>query len=233
MLKNAPLFGIKTINVKGAEADDTIAFLINNIDLTQWQIMLLSSDTDLHQLLRPGVVQGTYGKEMASGLAKGRVPASIFKTYDDYRKEFDIFPKEYALAKSLSGDTSDSIKGFDLIGPKISLELIKKYKTFENIQRSLDTLSAPRLSKRSVEHMRNEFEIVHRNFKLINLNWDREGFTEILGEDGVEKLVNFISEIPTPELIDRDQITELCYEYGRVDIVEQLDFWVHTFGGRL
>lgn len=233
LLEHAPKFGIKTVNVKGAEADDTIAFLINNIDLNKYAIMLLSSDTDLHQLLRPGVVQGTYGKDMAHGLARNSIPAGLFLNYDTYCKEQEILPTDYALAKSLSGDTADSIKGFEGVGPKTALALIKKYKSFKNIEGSLGTLSVPRLAKKSIDHMYEDFGLVHRNYQLINLNWSREKFSEILGDDGVEKLVNFISEIDTPEFVDRKEVTELCYEYGRIDIIEQLEFWLHAFGGKL
>lgn len=229
LVKYAHMFGIKTVNVDGAEADDTIAYLINNIDLEKYQIMLLSSDTDLHQLIRPGVVQGTYGRELVTGIAKGSIPASMWLNFDQYCKEQGITPEDYAYAKALSGDTSDSIAGFDGIGEKTALALIKKYKTFKNIKQHIDTLSVPRLQKKSVEHMREDFGIADRNYLLISLNWDREQYVRILGEEGVDKLTTFISEIPTPPFVDKEGIKELCYEHGRVDIVDKLDFWLHAF----
>lgn len=231
LIKIAPMFGIKTLNVDGAEADDTIAYFLNIIDTTDNQILLLSSDTDLNQLLKENVVQGTYGKDMVAGIRSGKIPASIFMNHKEFLKESQLTPIMYAESKSLSGDTADSIAGFEGLGEKLAKDLIVKYGNIENIKKNLDTLSVPRLRKSSVEHMQRDFDLVYRNFKLINLNWGSETYEEILGKDGCLKVINFVVDLLKPLPINKKAIEELCYEHGRIDIVDKLDYFLFPFGG--
>lgn len=233
LVRIAPMFGIRTINVRGAEADDVYAFIVNNIDLTEWQVLGLSTDTDLNQTLRENVVQGSYGKEMALGIRTGKIPASIFKNHKEFEKESNLTPVKYTQAKCLSGDTSDSIEGFIGVGEKIAQALIEKYGDFENIKANLDTLKVPRLMSKSVDQMRTDFDrITELNYKLVNLNWDRATYQLILGKDGVDKLDAFLMGLSDPVTVDKKAIEELCYENGRIDIVDKMDFFLHPFVGR-
>lgn len=230
LIETSKHFGIKTINVNGSEADDVVSYLINNIDNEKYQVLLLSTDSDLNQLLRPNIVQGSYGKDLAAGIRAGNIPASIFKNSAQFQKESNLTPEKYTLAKILSGDTSDSIAGFDGIGEKTAMLLIEKYGDFQGILNNIETLKVPRLQQKSIDHMKNSFEeITELNYKLINLNWSKEEFMGILGVEGVNKLDAFLVDIDKPLEIDKKAIEELCYEQGRIDIVDKLDFFLHPF----
>jgi 5'-3' exonuclease len=137
---------------KGIEADDLIAYFTKNLNAKYAHTWVVSSDRDLYQLLRDNV--------------------SIFNMYS--RKEITIdtllentgmTPKEYAFSRMIEGDTGDNIKGIDGIGPKRAAELVKEYKTLDNLLASLPIKGKAKY----IQNLNAGADILIRNEKLINL----------------------------------------------------------------
>jgi len=120
------IFGIKTINLKGYEADDIIGTLAerfkNEKDL---RIVIFTGDLDALQLVKDK-------KIIVDTIRKGINDVAV---YDEkaVRDRYGIGPDQIADYKGLVGDASDNIKGVPGIGPKTAAELLREYGTVENI----------------------------------------------------------------------------------------------------
>jgi len=117
--------GYPVVMIKGVEADDTIASasrIFNSVVVT--------SDKDLLQILRPGV-------EILRPI-KG---VSAFSHYDvaTFTEEYGFPPESMPDYLALLGDTVDNLPGVPGIGEKTASQLISEYKTiealFENIEK--------------------------------------------------------------------------------------------------
>ncbi len=137
---------------KGIEADDLIAYFTKNLSSKYKHTWIVSSDRDLYQLLKEDV--------------------SIFNMYSrkeinlEYLAEnFELSPREYAMARMIEGDSGDNINGVDGIGPKRSIALVKEYKTLDNLINSLPIAG----KSKYIQNLNKSIDTLTRNEKLINL----------------------------------------------------------------
>lgn len=137
---------------KGIEADDVIAYFVKHSSEKYEHVWIVSSDRDLYQLLKDNV--------------------SIFNMYS--RKEITLeslledkgmTPKEYMFSRVIEGDTGDNIKGIDGIGPKRAADLVKEYKTLDNLISSLPIKGKAKY----IQNLNAGTETLLRNERLINL----------------------------------------------------------------
>lgn len=137
---------------KGIEADDLIAYFSKNLNSKYSHTWIVSSDRDLYQLIKEDV--------------------SIFNMYS--RKEidlqylidnFELTPREYAMARMIEGDSGDNISGVEGIGPKRSIALVKEYKTLDNLINSLPIVGKAKY----IQNLNKSVDTLTRNEKLINL----------------------------------------------------------------
>lgn len=114
----------QTLKFRGLEADDTITFLTQNVSPNFEHTWIVTSDRDMIQLISDKV--------------------SIFNIFS--RKEIDIStlyenyqmsPEEYLFSRVLEGDKGDNIIGVEGIGPKRAQQLVKEYKTLDNLIKAL------------------------------------------------------------------------------------------------
>lgn len=226
----AEMLGIQIVKVQGAEADDVIARVVNALDYSEYQLMIMSSDTDLHQLLRSGVVQSSYGALLEYLDAGKKIPGSVWINSETFTKEKGVTPKQYALVKSLAGDTADSIPSPKGLGETTALRLIEKYGDLDTVESELknnfEGVVIPRFSVKVKQALLDEFHSIRRNRLLIELDHSPE---EVLGEDGVKYVSEVLDNLEQPVEHDVDKFTELCYECGQLDLVERMDFWLHPF----
>jgi DNA polymerase-1 len=85
------------------EADDLIAYTCHNERFEDWQKIIVSSDKDFYQLLDDKtVVMRPIQKEVVN---KKQV-----------LEEYEISPKNFAIARAISGDKSDNLPGISGVG---------------------------------------------------------------------------------------------------------------------
>ena len=100
---------ITIIAVDNIEADDTIAYLTKHfVDQYNSNIVISSSDRDFLQLVSDNVIVWNPIKK-------------IYYTKEQIQKEFGLFPNNYLLYRSLTGDSSDGIPGISGMGLKTIL----------------------------------------------------------------------------------------------------------------
>ena len=146
--------GIKHTETIACETDDLIA----GYALTYGQeneIVISSFDSDFFQLITDKV-----------SVLRYRGDKTTICTPKYIKDKFNITPFQYADFKSLTGDTSDNIKGADKVGPKTAALLLNECGSLENIISNADGIKKPSI-KQSI--IRNA-EKIRTNYKIIKLD---------------------------------------------------------------
>lgn len=146
--------GIKHTETTTCETDDWIS----SYALTyghEMEIIISSFDSDFFQLITDNV-----------SVLRYRGDNTVICTPGYIKEKFGITPSQYADFKSLTGDTSDNIKGADKVGPKTAALLLSEFDTLEKILANTDNIKKPSIKKSIIRNS----ERLKTNYKLIKLN---------------------------------------------------------------
>ena len=129
--KTLKAFGIPIFSKAGYEADDVIGTLAEQAQKDMEEIIIVTGDQDILQLVN-GKVKVFLP---ARGVTKGMV-------YDkkDVVKKLGVEPERVIDYKALVGDPSDNYPGVKGIGPKTAERLLNEYKTFEKVYENVDKI---------------------------------------------------------------------------------------------
>ncbi|HVO82981.1 MAG TPA: DNA polymerase I [Syntrophobacteria bacterium] len=125
------LHGIPLLEVNGVEADDIIG------TLTAWasgqgrQVVIVSGDKDLLQLVSSRVCLWDTMKDVVLG------PQEVEQRYG-------VPPSQLVEVMGLAGDSSDNIPGVPGIGPKTAARLIREFGSIENLLAHLPEVPSAR-----------------------------------------------------------------------------------------
>ncbi len=121
-------YGVPSLSAKGYEADDIIATISKKFGKDDTQVIAISGDMDLLQL----VCENTKVVAFVKGISET-------KEYNEtaVRERYGLNPNQLVDLKALMGDPSDNIPGIAGIGKKTAIELLQKYETINNIWRAL------------------------------------------------------------------------------------------------
>lgn len=243
LAREMPRLGISQVQFEGIEADDIIAFFANHIDLTRYRLAILSNDTDLFQIVRPGVMQKKPRGVMKLPGSNTVVPADAWLSHDLFCSAYGLLPPQWADVKALQGDTSDNVPGIKGIGPKGAIGLVKH---FESVEALLDALDDPdeleeqsealRKSKRSggpgltpkvLDALLEGKDTLRLALTLVNLNYTSGVINTIFSEDQQERLLHLLTSLDAMPEIDPDFGRTFCAEFGR----SSPDEWLAAFSG--
>lgn len=127
----ANALNIKAIEKKGYEADDIIATIAKDAYNQDFEILIVSSDKDLMQLIND--------KIFMYDAMRNR-----FIRENEVIDKFFVPPNQVLDVLSLIGDSSDNVPGVRGIGPKIASELIKEFSNLENLLENYDQIKQDR-----------------------------------------------------------------------------------------
>lgn len=113
-------YNIATAILDGYEADDLIGTLARQAEKDGMNVVILSGDKDLAQLLSPQITLFDPQRNRQT-------------TLDDFIKNNGFTPERLPDLFGLWGDASDNIPGVAGIGEKIGRELIQQYGTLESV----------------------------------------------------------------------------------------------------
>src|SRR6058998_3108454 len=136
-------FGYKNIKVPGYEADDVIATLATRARDEGIDVMVVTGDRDMFQLIEPGI------RVMAT--SRGITDTKIYDreaVVDRYGIPPELIPDFYGL----KGDTSDNIPGVPGIGDKTASELLQRFGSLENVLDSIDDISGAKRKENLTAH---------------------------------------------------------------------------------
>lgn len=135
-------FDIPVLKVDGYEADDVIGTLVKNHTGKDLDIIIVTGDQDIFQLIDNSTKVFLAGRKFSES-----------KLYDAKKvfEKLSITPEQVTDYKALKGDTSDNIPGVAGIGDKSAIALIEKYNTIEEIYKNIEDVE-PRYKKKLVEN---------------------------------------------------------------------------------
>jgi DNA polymerase-1 len=143
---------VKTLNIPvftspSFEADDVIGTLAKQAALKNVEVMIVTGDKDIMQLVNKKVK--VYAPK------RGFAEPEIFD-----EKKVKIFlgvtPKQIIDYKALVGDTSDNYPGVSGIGPKTGVELLNQYGDLKTIYKNLEKIK-PLLSQKLQDGKENAY----------------------------------------------------------------------------
>lgn len=119
------VLNLPLIEIPGYEADDIIATLCGTMSGKGCEVIVVSSDKDLMQLVTDGIRLLDSAKDRWIGA-------------DQVREKFGVAPQQVIEVMGLMGDPVDNIPGVKGIGGKTAIALIQQFHTLENLYEHLD-----------------------------------------------------------------------------------------------
>ncbi len=120
------------LEIPGYEADDIIATLCDRLSGRGCELVVVSSDKDLMQLVTNGVKLLDSAKDRWIGK-------------DEVKEKFGVAPEQVIDVMGLMGDAVDNIPGVKGIGEKTAGALIQQFGTLENLYDHLDEMEQMKL----------------------------------------------------------------------------------------
>ncbi len=148
-------FGFEPLEVEGYEADDLIAAYAKAGRAKGLNVVIVSSDKDLMQLIRDGVIMYDPIKQKPLGFA-------------EVEEKFGVTPDKVIDVQALCGDPTDNVPGVRGIGVKTAAELINTYGTLEKLLESLDQIKQPKRRETLTENA----ELARISKQLVRLDED-------------------------------------------------------------
>lgn len=139
--------------VKGYEADDVICTLVKMLSDKNIEIIIVSLDKDMEQLLSPQVKIFNMKK-------------NTIIDQEVLLKEKGIRPEQVIDVLALSGDAVDNVPGVPGIGNKTALELIQKWVSLESVLNNVDHISG----KKRQENLRQYADQARLSQNLLRLH---------------------------------------------------------------
>ncbi|HET7320320.1 MAG TPA: DNA polymerase, partial [Candidatus Saccharimonadales bacterium] len=121
-------FGWPLYELDDYEADDIMGTLAVQAAKQDIEVMLVSSDLDMLQLIDPHVHM--------FALKKGVSHIELYSP-KSFEAKYGIRADQFLDLKALKGDSSDNIPGVPGIGEKTAIQLLQEYQTLDNIYDNL------------------------------------------------------------------------------------------------
>ena len=178
----------------GFEADDLIASYARMAHETGTDCLIVSSDKDLMQLVRPGVT-------MLDPLKQRRISDA------EVAEKFGVLPNRVVDVQSLAGDSTDNVPGVPGIGIKTAAELINQFGDLDSLLAGAETIKQPKRRENLVnfaEQARISRELVrlkddvplnnnisslirpHRDINRLSAFLSQQGFNSLLASIGAQ-----------------------------------------------
>ncbi|MCB0336794.1 MAG: hypothetical protein KDD62_10835, partial [Bdellovibrionales bacterium] len=207
--------GLPLLELPGYEADDIIGTLVARLEQFEHEVVIVSGDKDLMQLVGPHV--------------------SIWDTMRDrkfreaeVKEKMGVPPEKVIDFLGLTGDSSDNIPGLKGVGPKTAVQLIEEYGSIENILASADAIKenkAIRSRKKISEQIEQQADIVALSKKLVTIDCacpvqiESDGIlTEVQNLDELELVRSLTRKSP-----DNDTLNQLIEKLEFSSLFKNLD----------
>ncbi|MCK5833703.1 DNA polymerase I [bacterium] len=184
---------IPIIELKGIEADDLMATIAERAKNKGWEVVLVTGDKDLMQLID--------AKVSVLAPSRGALPTEWWKL-DNATERFGVSPERIVDYLSIVGDTSDNIPGVKGLGKVGATKLINEYGSLEEIYEHLEEIKASTAKK--LDDSRDNAFLSHKLATIDrDVDFDFDWENAPVSEPNYEKLVKILQELEFTSLIDR------------------------------
>ncbi len=148
--------GIPRWEKEGYEADDLIAALAERARGAGFEVVVVSGDKDLYQLIEdPNIRQWDAQKDR------------VF-TEAEVTEKLGIHPRQVADFLSLVGDSSDNVPGVKGVGEKTAVQLLLKWGTLDAVYENIDRVTPASVQKK----LRESRDMAFLSKKLVTFSED-------------------------------------------------------------
>ena len=148
-------FGIKYVYDQSSEADDVIGAYARHGEENGYEVVIVSGDKDLMQLISD--------KVMFFDITKKK-----FCTVEDVKDKFGVRPDQICDYLSIVGDRADNIPGIRGIGNKIAADLLERFGTLDDIYANIEKID----QSRTRNLLENGYDLAMLSKKLVKLKED-------------------------------------------------------------
>ena len=168
-------FNLPAIQREGFEADDLIATYAREAAERGIDVVVVSSDKDLMQLVRPGVTMFDPMKDVVIGAA-------------EVAEKFGVAPDKVIDVQALAGDSSDNVPGVPGIGIKTAALLIDEYGDLDTLLARAEEIKQNKRRENLIEYA----ELARISRELVTLKDD------VATDEGID---DFALADPDPETV--------------------------------
>ena len=186
-------YNIPVYQVDGMEADDLIASVVARALRAGIDVVIVSSDKYLMQLVRDDDDRVLLWDSMRDKVYGAR----------EVREKWGVPPSRLRDLLALVGDTSDNIPGVPGVGPKTAADLLAEFGTLEGVYAGLEKLTKAKVKQTLAAHeadARVSFELVGLRSDL-DVPWDAAHLK--YGEPNVPELRRLFQELELSRLLDQ------------------------------
>ncbi|MDE2365220.1 MAG: DNA polymerase I [Hyphomicrobiales bacterium] len=206
-------FGMIPIEQDKYEADDLIATYARQAEAKGADVLIISADKDLMQLITPHVSMYDPASGVA-GSAGAREERRIgLAEVQDY---FGVTPDKVVDVQALAGDSTDNVPGARGIGVKTAAQLINEYGSLDELLSRANEIK--QLKRRETLTEKESVDLIRISKQLVTLVTDAPldcPLDELgLGEPDAQKLVGFL------KALDFTTITRRVAEMFDVDATQ-------------
>jgi DNA polymerase I len=200
-------FGMVPIEQGRYEADDIIATYARQARQAGADVLIVSADKDLMQLIEPGVSMYDPASGQA-GVAGSREERRFGP--DEVREYFGVGPDRVVDVQALAGDSTDNVPGAPGIGLKTAAQLIVEYGDLETLLVRAGEIKQPK--RRDVLTNPETVKLIRVSKQLVTLDRDVpvETSLEALATPELDgkRLVSFCKAMELTTLTRR--VAEIC-----------------------
>jgi DNA polymerase-1 len=186
-------YNIPVYQVDGMEADDLIASVVARALEAGLDVVIVSSDKDMMQLVRDGDTRVVLWDSMRD---KVYGPAEV-------AEKWGVVPSKLHDLLAFVGDTSDNIPGVPGVGPKTAADLIKAHGSMSGVYANLAAITKAKLKETLAAHeadARVSYELVGLRSD-VSVPWDREQLT--YGKPDEKELRRLFTELEFSRLLEQ------------------------------
>ena len=176
------VYGIPVVEIDGEEADDVIATLAQQAEAQEQQVLVVTGDLDLLQVV-----------DARTTVLTTRRGITDLGRYDEeaVRARFELDPRQLPDYRGLKGDPSDNLPGIPGIGEKTAIKLIKAAGTLDALLADPSLAGTPKLIAAIEEHgetarVCRDVSRIKRDLPL-TLDWEAARFAQP-GNDALYEL---------------------------------------------
>ncbi len=198
--------GIPVLDIPGYEADDIMATIAKRFAGDDLDVILVSRDKDLDQLVTEHVV-------LYDPMKDETFDAAAIESIKGYR------PDQAIEIQTLTGDSTDNIPGVPGIGPKTAVKLINTYGTADEVLAHADELT-PKQS----QNVLASAELIPLSRRLVTLDTDipLETTLDDLKYTGIngQAIRNVFAELGFTRLMDQLDALGVSGTTSNVDVTK-------------
>ena len=209
--------GLCQVAAPGIEADDIIYSIAKDFENKDWNIVVVTLDKDMGQMLNEHVVMYDAFKDKIID-----VPA--------FEEKMGFPVTKLPFYFSLLGDASDNIPGVRGIGKKGALELVNQFESLKDLYANLDKVARPRIKNALQANKKNAF-LSHMLFLLQKVDTDLKKEDLEFNPKSWEKARSVFQKLEFNTLlkeIDKDKLLSGQALREKIETLKKYNFYTVT-----